>query len=185
MRRPKQKMEHVPSRLREIRKAQGKSVVGLAHDAGLHPEHLRSIESGRVTGHVSIHMRLAKALGVSLDEYFGFGAVDLLTGGGEILKSDPHLTVEKLASPQDAGLRVHRIQIGPHKTSDLTHYLAPEKPSLFYLAQGAEANVRVFEKAYSIAWGEHFWLPRPAKLRIENPGTLPLIFLLIQPEKLS
>ncbi len=130
--RTKKTESEFPCRLREIRKDQGESVVDLARETGVPANKIHYIELKRGEGAPSTHIKLAQALGVSLDEYFSFPTLEPVSGKGpEVIKSDPEVTVEVLPPIPRSGLNVKRIRIAPHKTVDLTRYLDPRKPAFF------------------------------------------------------
>lgn len=175
----KKKLEF-PCRLRELRKSQGKSVVGLAHDAGVKMDKIIYIERGVGEGQLSTHLKLAKALGVSLDEYLGFPSLRPVTGKKpEVILSDSNVTVEQLASVPGSAISVKRILLNPKKVSELTGYLDFKKFAFFYLAQG-EAKIKIGGSEYLLKAGDHATALIPVKIRLENVSSLPLISLVIQ-----
>lgn len=178
--RTKKASPEFPCRLREIRKAQGKSVVGLAHETGLPPDKIHYIELKRGEGAPSTHIKLARALEVSLDEYFGFPTLEPVSGKGpEVIKSDPAITVEELPPLSRSELNVKRIHLAPNKTFDLTRYLDPRKPAFFYLTQ-AQGKIWINREEHSLLVGSSLGLSIPAKVKIENITPVPLVLLVIQ-----
>lgn len=167
-------------RLREIRKAQGKSVVGLAHETGIPADKIHYIELKRGEGAPSTHIRLARALDVSLDEYFGFPSLEPVSGKGpEVIKSDPAVTVEQLPPLARSELNVKRVLLAPNKTVDLTRYLDPRKPAFFYLDQ-AQGKIWINREEHPLIVGSSLGLSVPAKVKIENITPVPLVLLVIQ-----
>ena len=95
--RTKKSVPEFPCRLREIRKDQGESVVDLARETGVPASKIHYIELKRGEGAPSTHIKLAQALGVSLDEYFGFPTLEPISiKSPEIIKSDPEVPLELL-----------------------------------------------------------------------------------------
>lgn len=169
-----------PCRLREIRKVRGYSVVSLAHEAGVAQDKILYIETKRGEGQPLTHIKLAKALGVSMDEYFGFPTLEPVSANEpELVASDPGVTVEQLAPMPGSAVTVKRIQVAAQKQSNLTRYLDPKRPIFFYLAQG-EAKIWLFQKEHLLRPGDHLGLSLPGKVRLENLTTLPLVFLAVQ-----
>ncbi|MCM8776167.1 MAG: hypothetical protein NC930_07470 [Candidatus Omnitrophica bacterium] len=83
----------------------------------------------RGKGTPSTRIKLAKVLGVSLDEYLGFATLEPdASGEPELIKSDVSITVEQLALVPGSELDVKRVQIIPHQECILTRYLDREAP---------------------------------------------------------
>lgn len=179
--RTKKASSEFPCRLREIRKAQGKSVVGLAHETGVPTDKIHYIELKRGEGAPSTHIKLARVLEVSLDEYFGFPTLKPVSGKGpEIIKSDPEVTVEQLPPIPRSELNVKRIRVAPHKAVDLTRYLDPRKPAFLYMDQ-AQGKIWINREEHPLIVGNSLGLTLPAKVKIENITPVPLVLLVIQP----
>ena len=154
--RTKKAASEFPCRLREIRKDQGESVADLARDTGIPASKIHYIELKRGEGAPSTHIKLAQALGVSLDEYFGFPTLEpISTKEPEIIKSDPEVTVEQLPPIPRSELNVKRIRVAPHKAVDLTRYLDPRKPAFFYMDQAPAkfgSTGRTIPSSWEIPW---------------------------------
>ena len=111
-------------------------MVDLAHDAGVPLEKIGRIERGDGEGKPSTHLRLAEALGVSLDEYFGRGLAEASKKEPERITSDSSATVEQLASLPGVEMSIKRIHLLPHKSLLTAKYLIPKRPVFFYALQG-------------------------------------------------
>lgn len=167
-------------RLREIRDLRQKSIVALAHESGVDSLAIIHIEQGRGEGRPSAHLKLAEALGVSLDEYFGYGTFRPVTGEGDrVTHSGPSGAVEELRSLPRSPLSVKRIHLAPRKSLDLTRELDSAKPIFFYLVQG-EGKVWRGKTWHALKPGEHFGVHLPGRVRLENTSSVPSTFLLIQ-----
>jgi DNA-binding XRE family transcriptional regulator len=60
----------IGARLRELRRAKGISQEAFAEASGLHRTHMSLLERGRINATISTLHQVAKALGVSLSEFF-------------------------------------------------------------------------------------------------------------------
>ena len=166
-------------RLREIRDAQGKSIVELSEEAGVHRSIIIRIENGAQEGSTSIHLKLLAALGVSADEYFGFiSSKPLSEDTPEILDSRKGFTVELFPSIPGAGT-VKRIQLASGVSSLLKRYLDTQKPAFLYVAQGDIAFQRNKE-VHKQSAGDAMLFPRANNLSAKNISSLPGILLLFQ-----
>ncbi len=174
-------MPEFPCQLREFRKAQGKSTADLAREAGVRQDQILYIELKRGEGAPSTHIKLARALEVSLDEYFGFPTLEPVSvKGPEVIKSDPAVTIEELPPLRRSELRVKRIHVAPNKTFDLTRYLNPRKPAFFYVNQ-AQGKLWINREEHPLLVGNSLGLSFPAKVKIENITPVSLVLLVIQP----
>jgi len=174
----RKKSEDLPlCRLEQIREAQGKSVVQLSEDSGVHRNLIARIEGGLQEGSASNHLKLIKALGVSADEYFGFiSSKTVSEDTPEILDSRKGFTVELF--PTVAG-NAKRIQISSGETVQLKRYLDPQKPVFFYVAQGEikfQRNTEIYEQGPGAALS----FPRANNLAIKNISSLGGILLAFQ-----
>jgi len=169
-----------PCRLREIRKTQGKSIVALARASGISQDKIIHIEIGKGEGKPSTHLKLAKALGISLDEYFGFTTLEPKTQEPEVLTSDSTVTIEQLAPLPDSEISIKRVVLSKQRELHLTRYLNPKKAVFFYVVQG-EAKLWIHQKEGFLKSGENLSLSLPGKVCLENPSNLPLTLLVIQP----
>jgi transcriptional regulator with XRE-family HTH domain len=88
--------------------------VGLTHETGVDKYQIIHIEQGRGEGRVSTHLKLAQALGVSLDEYFGFGMFQPIPKErNRFVQSRSSATVETLAPLPGSPLSIKRIHLAP------------------------------------------------------------------------
>lgn len=60
----------IGTRLRELRKSQGLTLVQLAKFAGVDAATISRIETGKMTGTLECHIRLATALGVKITDFY-------------------------------------------------------------------------------------------------------------------
>jgi len=68
---------HIGERLRELRKSRQTTLVQLSETSGVDPATISRIENGKMTGTLASHMQLAKALSVSIAEFYaGLDGVD-------------------------------------------------------------------------------------------------------------
>ncbi len=151
-------------RLKEIREAQGLSIVHLAEESSVHRHSIARIENGSQEGNLSTHLKLVAALGVSADEYFGFISSKPNEEKAEILDSRKGLTVEHL--PSIAG-SVKRIQIPSGGAVSLKSYLDPQKPVFFYVAQG-QIKIQRNKEICEQNTGDALSFPRANNLSIKN-----------------
>ena len=176
VKRTKKAKSEFSCRLREIRKDQGESAADLARETGVPASKIHYIELKRGEGAPSTHIKLAQALGVSLDEYFGFPTLEPISiKGPEIIKSDPEVTVEQLPPIPRSELSVKRIRVAPHKTVDLTRYLDPRKPAFFYMDQ-AQGKIWVNQEEHPLIVGNSLGLTLPTKIKVENITPCRLFF---------
>ena len=89
-------------------------MADLARDTGVPPSKIHYIELKRGEGQPSTHIKPARALEVSLDEYFGFPTLEPISAKEpEIIKSEPEVTVEQLPPIPRSELSVKRIRVAP------------------------------------------------------------------------
>ncbi len=170
-----------PCRLREIRKSQGKSIVGLARVSGVSQDKIIHIEIGKGEGKPSTHLKLAKGLGVSLDEYFGFTALEPVSKEPETILADSTVMVDQLAPLPGSEITIKRVILTKPREFNLTRYLHPKKPVLFYLVQG-EAKLWIHQKENLLKAGENLSLSLPGKVRLQNLlSNQQLTLLVVQP----
>lgn len=177
----RQKREAPPSkcRLREIRKMRGLSITQLAHESGVPANSIIYIELGRGEGLPSTNLKLAKTLEVSLDEYFGV-LKPYEAKEPEIILSKPHFTVEQISPLPGSELSLKRVHLMGRNQYELTLYLNPKKPVVFYLIQG-DARLEINKEDYPMKAGDHLSLSRPGNIIIENLTNLTLTLLVTQP----
>lgn len=155
-------------RLKELREAQGISIVHLAKEADVHRHSIARIENGSQEGNLSTHLKLIEVLGVSADEYFGFISSKPVDEKPEILDSRKGFSVELL--PSAAG-NIKRIQIPVGESASLKSYLDPQKPVFFYVAQGQikiQRNKEILEPSAGAALS----FPRANGISIKNLSNL-------------
>ena len=170
-----------PCRLREIRKAKKMTTVALARASGISQDKIIHIEIGKGEGKPSTHLKLAKALGVSLDEYFGFTTLEPTSTEPETILADSTVTVDQLAPLPGTEITIKRVILTKPREFNLTRYLNARKPVLFYLAQG-EAKIWIHEKEHLLKSGENLSLSLPGKVRLQNLlSNQQLTLLLVQP----
>ncbi len=177
LRKYRKKAESLPlCRLKELRDAQGISIVHLSEESGVHRHSIARIENGSQEGNLATHLKLLAALGVSADEYFGFISSKTVEDKPEILDSRKGFIVELL--PSTAG-NVKRIQIPSGEATSLKSYLDPQKPVFFYVVQGQikiQRNKEICEQTTGAALS----FPRANNLSIKNLSNLSGILLAFQ-----
>jgi len=174
----RKKTESLPlCRLKEIRDAQGTSIVDLSEESGVHRHSIARIENGSQEGTLSIHLKLIATLGVSADEYFGFISSKPIEDKPEIIDSSKGFSVELL--PSTAGI-VRRIQIPSGETTSLkSGYLDPQKPVFFYAAQG-QIKIQRNKEIYELTTSAAVSFPRANNLSIKNISNLSGVLLAFQ-----
>lgn len=86
-----------PNRVRELREARGLSQVDLAAAASLTRQSIGAIEAGRATPAVDVAMRVAQALGCTVEELFGVSAVESVIAEPTTRASDGRLALGHIA----------------------------------------------------------------------------------------
>lgn len=164
-------------RLKELREAQGMSIVHLSEESGVHRHSIARIENRSQEGNLSTHLKLIAKLGVSADEYFGFISSKPTEDKPEILDSRKGFSVELL--PSTAGI-VRRIQIPSGEAAPLkSSYLDPQKPVFFYAVQG-QIKIQRNKEIYELTTNGVVSFPRANNLSIKNISNLSGILLTFQ-----
>jgi len=86
-----------PNRVRELREARGLSQIDLAAAASLTRQSIGAIEAGRATPAVDVAMRVAQALGCSVEEMFGACMVESVVPESTAVTTDRRLALGHIA----------------------------------------------------------------------------------------
>ena len=146
----------IGKRLRELRASAGLSLRQLAKLIEASPSLLSQIENGKVTPSVDTLYELSRALGTPVASFFGEGAADAPSGGGDawIVRGDRRqaislergVTWENLLPHEESGLRFMEIRYAPGANSG-GHMLRHPGRDLFVVLAG--------ELVFRVGFGEH------------------------------
>ncbi len=178
-RRLRRKKAGIECGLREIRHAQDMTMMELSKKSGVPLFKIGYIERRMGEGDTSVHLKLAKALGVSLDEYFGLHPEEPLIHKEPVrVESRSGLIVEELPYGSSSERRkVMRIKLSPKKT--LLPILCLKTPTLIYIPEG-KASLLVEGKPHILKRGEFLGLSQANQLQITNVEKRPLHALVIE-----
>ncbi len=157
------KSDQIGAHLRQIRKAKAVSLLQLAEKSGFSKGYLSKLENGHAQPPIATLMKLAQALGVSINQLFDGGIDDVSQ-----LKSDGILTRrterEEVADPGERGYRFERLAVdSPFRlTPYLIHLEDDQAPTrsfqhageeIIFMVEGA-CDYRVGERIHRLEAGD-------------------------------
>lgn len=167
-------------KLREMRQAKDWSLAELAKRSGVALSSLSRIETGRMTGTLDSHLRVARALGVRLSELYA--SLDPAGPPVEVKKEEPahQLSAGKGAllsllasSPLQKKMLPALLHLPPKKSTEKQRGPAGSERFLYVLKGQLEAAVG--DQKVRAGAGESLYLQASLPHTLTNPGGTPAL----------
>lgn len=169
----------VGKKLKELRQDKDWSLAELAKRSGVALSSLSRMETGKMTGTLDSHLRVARALGVRLAElYAGLDsagpAVELIKEGADAVASGKGATLAPLASlPLQKKMLPALLHLPPKKSTQKQRGPAGSERFIYVLKGQLEATVG--EETVRAVAGESIYLQASLSYTLSNPGATPLV----------
>lgn len=171
--------------VRKLRQVKGWSLAELSKYSGVALSTLSRIETGRMTGTLESHVRVARALGVRLAELYT--ALDPAGPATELHRA------EEPGRPSYSGREAHfrlltrsslqkqmlpaQLQLPPHKKT--SREKSPEGTEKFVYVLKGQLEVSVEEETIKLKLGDALYFRASLPHHFTNPGTAPVLALCV------
>lgn len=167
----------VGRKIRQFRQTKGWSLAELAKASSVALSTLSRIETGRMTGTLESHLRVAKALGVRLAELYA--AVDPLGAPAELHRaSDPHTrtllqkqTTSRILIPSSLQKEMLPLEMVVPAQKSSSKEKAKEGTEKFVYVLKGKIRIEVGEEVFELNAGDTLYFQASLPHSFSNPGT--------------